>query len=210
MTVSIANIVDTALLPRPGPKTQQPPALDRIRQVGDNLITEHERSGAAGIERQLIDEGGVRTAEDIGRISDDAGRRSDAAFRSARGTLSRQQRGLGVNLTDRERRSQSRRLGLAQVLSNVDARNRALEADQQRREVIRREASGLRDIIDQSALRGLSTAAAGETSREIEFRRAKAEAEQARSAGLGQLAGLAVSFAPGGQFAAPFVSGAVK
>lgn len=208
MTLSIGNLVKRALEDQPG-RSRPVSAISDLESFGEDYISEFDRSGAGAVEQRVLDAGGTRTAADVEQIGNRAGALSDRSFASARGTLSRQQRALGGRVSARDRASQERRLGLAQVLSNVDSRNRAIASDQERREVIRRDAGSLRDLIDQSALRGLSSAAGAEANREVQFRRDKAQYEQERSAGLGALAGLGLSFIPGGQFAAPLVQGAL-
>lgn len=134
-------------------------AIERLDQFGQESIDEFDRSGAGAIESTLIAQGGRRSLADIGRIGTDAGAMSDRAYGASAGIADRQRRALGGQLTATQQASFSRRMGLSRVLGNVDARNRALIADQQRRNVIRSGASGLRDIIDRQIYANLEGAA---------------------------------------------------
>lgn len=171
-------------------------ATGRLERFGGELFREHEVFGGEA-ERKFLESGQARTQADVARIGGEASDLTRRAFTTSRGTLERQRRALGDVQTERERRSTGRRLGLAQVLSDVDTRNRALMTDQARREQARVSAGGLRDIIDQAALGGLAGAASAETAREVEHEQAMAQYEADKNAALGSLVGVGLSFVPG-------------
>lgn len=141
------------------PTAFAPSSIDRLRSFGQEQIDEFDRSGAGELERTIIAQGGRRSLGDIARIGTDAGAMSDRAYTSAGGIAERQRRGLGQTATAGQQTSFNRRMGLARALGNVDSRNRALMADQSRRNVIRSSASGLRDIIDRQIYANLEGSA---------------------------------------------------
>lgn len=168
-------------------------AISTLNRYGQQDVNEFDQNGLGGIESMLINQGGPRSLADISRISAGAGAMSDQAFTSAAGIASRQQRALGLTPSARESASMNRRMGLAKVLGNVDARNRALMADQQQREVIRTGSFGLRDIIDKQIYANLEGAANIEGGVARQAAANSAQNAQDQSQLFGQTAGMALS-----------------
>lgn len=168
-------------------------AIDALRSFGQQGVDEYDRSGIGGIESTIVAQGGRRSLADVGRIGSEAGAMSDRAFTSAAGIAERQRRGLGVEMDPTEQASYNRRLGLAKVLGNVDSRNRALQADQSRRNVIRTSSFGLRDIIDQQVYANLEGAANIEGGVQRDAAQSKALRTQQNANTLGQTAGMLLS-----------------
>lgn len=192
-------------------RSQTPPsqaASGRLERYGNDLYREHAMLGAQS-ERQFVNASGIRTNADVAEIGANASDMANRSFSSSMGTLERQQRALGYTVPDRDRASLDRRVGLARVLGNVDSRNRALTADQQRREVNRASAGGLRDVVERGAVEGLSVGAQAETQREMQYQQAKKEQDSKKRAALGAIVGIGMSFIPGGAIFAPAVSGAI-
>jgi hypothetical protein len=173
-------------------------SVDRLRSFGQEGIDEFDRFGLGGLETSLIAQGGRRSLADIGRIGADAGQMADRTFNSAAGIAARQQRALGATMTPTQRASMDRRMGLAKVLGNVDARNRALMADEQRRNVIRSGAGGLRDIIDRQIYANLEGAGNIEEGVTRDAAAGKAGRSAQMAGTIGQSAGLLMSAFGGG------------
>lgn len=134
-------------------------SVDRLRTFGQQGVDEFDRLGLDDLESTVVAQGGRRSLADITRIGSEAGSMADRSFTSAAGIAERQRRALGITPTSGQQASITRRMGLARVLGNVDARNRALLADQERRNVIRSGAASLRDIIDRQIYANLEGAA---------------------------------------------------
>lgn len=189
--------------------TPPPSAVSRLERYGNDIFNEFDQGGAGDAERAYINSGAVRTLDDVTRLGTNASNLVSRSYKTSRGTLERQRRALGQTVGGHDEASINRRFGMAQALSDVDARNRAYASDQERRNVVRASAGGLRDIIDQAAVGGLSTAAQMETNRQVEYTQAKAEYDAKKKQALGTLASIGLSFVPGGVFLAPAVSGAI-
>lgn len=168
-------------------------SIDRLRAFGQEGIDEFDRLGLSELESTIIQQGGRRSLLDIGRIGADAGQMADRTFNAAAGIASRQQRALGIRMTPEQRASLDRRMGLAKVLGNVDARNRALLADQQRRNVIRSDAGSLRDIIDRQIFANLEAAGNIEAGIERDAAVGRATRSQQFAGTIGQSAGMLLS-----------------
>jgi hypothetical protein len=165
--------------------------------------------GAGQIEQQVLHEGRHRTLSDVMDITGAADARVSGAFATAEGTLERQQRAGGFNISERQAASQQRRLGLSRALSTVGERDRAISADIERRDVARTAGSSLRDVLDQQGLRMMGQAEGMRGDREMEFEADKAAHSARKYSTLGTIAGIGLNFVPGGQFFAPAVSGAI-
>lgn len=185
-------------------------AASSLRDIGNNYLAEFDQSGLKDLESSTLAGAGQRTAEQAQAIGNAAGQQNDSLFDSAAGQTSRAQRGLGVTLSAREQASQDRRFGLAKVLGNVDARNRAMQSDLSNREAVRTNASGLRDIIDQQSLKAFGQSAQMQSDREAEYTQRKAEYRANKAKTIGTLATIGLSFIPVvGPAIAPAIGGSI-
>lgn len=181
--------------------------ITSLSSFGEELLDETQ--SAADVREQVISEGETRSLGDVLSSLDTAGEAAGAAFTTAGGTIARRQRALGQNLSEGERRVQRRRIGLGRALSTVNARNREIGNLRRRGDIARSSALGLRDIIEGQQLGAREQAAGAATGRELDFQQQLAQFRQNRAAGLGAIAGIGLSFVPGGQFLAPAVQGAI-
>jgi hypothetical protein len=186
-----------------------------INTQQQNLTRESERlltdpTGNTSRLQQQILEAATPTLPGVLDQLNEAGSTAAGAFDVAEGSLERRQRALGRPLSEGERRVQQRRLGLRRALSRVDARNRAVQGIRQRADIARSSASGLRDIIEGQVLSGRTELAGAESQREADFQQQMAQFRANRAGTLGTIAGIGLSFVPGGAFLAPAVGGAVS
>jgi hypothetical protein len=185
-------------------------ATQGLRDISTGYIDEFNHSGLDPIQAGILAGAQRRSSADAVSIGDAAGAQSDAAFANVEGGLARQEAGLGAPMTARDQASQTRRLGLAKVLANVDSRNRAMQADMANRNAVRTNAFGLRDVIDKAATDAFSSGSQLELSRQAEQQQRMADYRANKAKTIGTIAGMAANFIPVvGPFIAPMVSGAV-
>lgn len=184
-------------------------SIAQARAFGNSYRQEFSRSGLSQLESDLIKSGGFATRADVSNLETGADKRVNSSFDSALGAARRQQQGLGVTMRADAQAAADRRIGLARAVSDVDARNRAFQADASRRNAVRTSAFGLRDVIDNQIANIYGQGANMETQRELDFQQRQREYDQNKAQTIGTLAGIALSFIPGGAFIAPMVSGAM-
>lgn len=141
---------------------------------------------------------GTANQEGLSRAIGDSFKAANESFDTAEGTLDRRQRGLGISLSERQKKSQKRQLSLTRAISQADATNSVRTGFQERATDAAKQALGveqdLRDL-DSSGRISLS-AAAGQEQVRIEQERARKKAS--RSGVLGSIIGLGTSLATGG------------
>lgn len=180
----------------------------KIGSLGTELVDSF--GGPAGVVRDQVLDAANPTRQGVLNQLDVAGGRASSAFDTAAGSLERRQRALGSNVTDRERAVQKRRLGLGRALATVDARNREVGNIRSRTDIARTGAGALRDMIEGQVLNSRAQTGEAETRREVDFIQQQAEYKQRKAQGLGAIAGIGLSFVPGGQFLAPAAKGAIS
>ena len=176
---------------------EQDTESDKLAGVGESLVSDFRQGHGQTLEDQVLSAARPSLSSVVNTL-DEAGTRSGGVFDSAEGISSRQLERQGQTLTDREAASLKRRQGLARALGGVDAKARALEGIEQRSDIARTSAASLRGIVENSAHRGQSALSSIESEREAKFIRDKAKQDAAKKAGLGQIAGLALTAATGG------------
>ncbi len=122
-----------------------------------------------------------------------AGTRAGEASETQRSAILRRQRGLGLNLTDRQRTSQNRRLSLSRELAKASAKGATRRGFRDRAELARRGAGSLEDQafdIEGRIETGLANAAGQQAIREAERKAAK---KQARNSVIGTVIGVGAS-----------------
>jgi len=123
-----------------------------------------------------------------------AGVRSEAASDAQEGAILRRQRGLGLNLTGRQQKSQNRRVNLTRELAKASAKGATRRGFRDRAELARRGAGSLEDQafgIEADTEVGLTNAAGQEKVRqEQEASRRK----QARNSLIGSVIGIGATF----------------
>ncbi len=122
-----------------------------------------------------------------------AGARAESASDTQRSAILRRQRGLGLNLTERQQRSQTRRLSLSRELAKASAKGATRRGFQERAEIARRGAGSLEDQafeIEGRVEVGLANAAGQERIRIEQARTAK---KQARNSIIGSIIGIGAS-----------------
>ena len=157
---------------------------EQLEAQGRERVTDASRT-FAGQQRALIgvaDQAGLQEA--VTRSQEQAG----TSFDVAEGVLERRQRGLGIQLTERQRRAQTRRLGLGRAVAEAGAGS-AVRRNFRRRATAAATAAGgletsLRDI-EAAGLEGLANAAG----------QAKIRREQERAARKSARLGMFSTFA---------------
>jgi hypothetical protein len=141
---------------------------------------------------------GTANQEGLSGALSDSLQTANESFDTAEGTLDRRQRGLGISLSARQKKSQNRQLGLTRAIAQANATNSVRTGFQERATDASKQALGieqdLRDL-DSSGRIALSSAAGQEQVR-IEQERARKKAS--RGGILGSIAGIGLNFASGG------------
>ncbi len=123
-----------------------------------------------------------------------AGVESEEASAAQAGAIRRRQRGLGLNLSDRQQRSQTRTLNLTRELRKASAKGSTRRGFRDRAEQARRGAGALEDQafgIEANAEIGLTNAAGQERIRAEQRASAK---KQARNSIIGSVIGIGAMF----------------
>ena len=154
----------------------------------------------------------TRSREEVQQRSAAAGTVAQGAFDTTEGIAERQERAItgGAGRDPRQAVASKRKLGLARALADVNARN--LNVRGQRQEILTAQgaASGLRGIGESQQFAGRGALAADETTRNIDFERAKAAFAKKKAGGIGAIAGIAANFIPVvGPLVAPIVKSIV-
>jgi hypothetical protein len=173
------------------------PQISTLAEESSRLISQFDTGAGRGLERQIEDAARPSLSSVVASI-DEAGATANRSFDTAEGVFERQQRGLGRPVSEREQAVSQRRLGLSRALADVGARERRERAISERTDVARTSAASLRDIIEGQRTGILGTAAQTEAGREQQYQADRVQHAQQRSAGLGSLVGLGLSFATGG------------
>lgn len=173
------------------------PQISTLAEESARLVAQFDTGSGRSLEGQV--EAAARPSlSSVIASMDEAGATANRSFDTAEGILDRQQRGLGRPQTDRDRAVSQRRLGLSRALADVGARERRERSISDRADFARTSAASLRDIIEGQRFGILQADAQTEAGREQQYQADRVQHAQQRSAGLGSLVGLGLSFATGG------------
>jgi hypothetical protein len=176
------------------PRGQQfDPRTGQFVVGGSGLITPGQSAEVTGMNEFLRTQNAFRdtqrslfnTTNQVG-LDDavsDAREQTDASFDSAEGQLERRQRALGLNMTARQRTSQTRHLSLGRAVSQASAQSGVRRGFRQLSQAASQEALGLGDAlrnVQAGALTGLDNAAGQEAIRVAN----EEAADDAASAGM--------------------------
>jgi len=150
-------------------------ASRRFEDVTQSVVDESNQVGL----RQAVNQAGTRSGE---------------AFAAQENAIVRRQKGLGLNLSDRQQKAQTRKLNLTRELAKASAKGSTRRGFRDRADAARRGAGALEDqafAIESSAEVGLANAAGQEQVRLAQERAAK---KQSRNAIIGSVIGLGAMF----------------
>lgn len=131
---------------------------------------------------------------DRGEHAQRARDRAAAISDNIHGQLSRQQRALGLNLTDRQKKAQVRSLGLTRAISRASAVNSANRASADIAGDASRAGAGLSESFLDLSASGLTQLANAEGVRNQRIAQDKAQKRAQRNALLGNILGIATAF----------------
>ena len=174
---------------------------DRVLNPGEDL----EVSGMNAFINSAQNSRGVNdafvgTANQVGLSGaiTDSREAANESFDTTEGVLERRQRGLGIQLTDRQKRGQKRQLNLGRAIATDEATNSTRTGFQERAVSASKQALGveqsLRDL-ESSGRISLSRAAGNE---QVRIAQEKARKKASRAGLLGSIIGTGLSVATGG------------
>lgn len=137
---------------------------------------------------------GTGSQQDRVENADRAREQSGAAMSNLEGQLERRQRGLGLNLTDRQRASQVRTLGLTRAITRASAVTGANRTSANLAGAANRAGTELGDNLLDLSQHGLTQLANAEGQRNQRIAREKAEKKAQRNALIGQVIGIGMGF----------------
>ena len=140
-----------------------------------------------GVTQSVFDEASQRG---LSTAVSEAGASADESFTAQADAIRRRQRGLGLNLTDRQQRSQKRTLNLTRELRKASAKGATRRGFRDRAELARRGAGALEDQafgIEADIEIGLTNAAGQERIRAEQERTSR---KQARNSTIGSIIGI--------------------
>lgn len=163
--------------------------------AGDRLVQEGTTGGRfADPEQGIFD-----TANHVGLSGALAGARADTdrAFDQAARALDRRNRALGIQLTDRQEKSQARRMGLRRALAKAQSAESTRGGFQARGEQAARAAGSFEDFLTGVRFSELDSRGRLSSKEQLDAKRREAAEEQARSGLVGSLVGMGLQFVPG-------------
>lgn len=182
--------------------------LIQMQQVNNRVLNPGEDLEVSGMrdfinaanDSQGVNDAFVGTANQAGLSGAIADSREAAneSFNTTEGVLDRRQRGLGINLTDRQKRGQKRQLNLGRAIAQDEATNTTRTGFQERAVSASKQALGveqsLRDL-ESSGRISLSRAAGNE---QVRIAQERARKKASRSGLIGNILGTGLALATGG------------
>ena len=135
------------------------------------------------------------TANQVGLSDrvDEARSDANAAFDTTEASLARRQAGLGVNLTERQRKSQKRQLGLTRAIAQDERTNSVREGFLQRARAAENASGSFEDGLFGIELGANTQQANVEGQRQIDERNERARKKAAKNSLIGQVVGTGLS-----------------
>jgi len=140
-----------------------------------------------GVTQSVFDEA---SQKGLSQAVSEAGTTAGEAFSAQEGSIVRRQKSLGLNLTERQQKSQTRKLNLTRELAKASAKGATRRGFRDRAEQARRGAGALEDqafAIEAETEIGLTNAAGQEA---IRLAQEKANRKQARNSMIGSAIGI--------------------
>ncbi len=118
---------------------------------------------------------------------------SSRAFSTAEGALSRRQRGLGLQLSDRQSKSQGRRLGLARAIAQDDRGESVRRGFLTRKRAVEGASGSLEDGLFGTELAGMTQLANAEGQKQTRERNEAAQKKANKNSLIGSIIGTGIS-----------------